>query len=189
VIGYRKYHPRTQQQEAKPEANDTENPSALFAASTADSSRTSNIAKNKDDDDVEALDFAFGQSLQWFPVLLWGRSRESFKTMYRLKKVLEDSLQDILRNDPALSDRIKAPSLFLKIGMDKKIVKERFKVLINIEKELGIVGKSSFVDTIHLLIGYIEVKNPFGEVNDEIEELTANGKNVSNIYLCAHGTR
>jgi len=64
VIGYRKYHPRTQQQEAKPEANDTENPSALFAASTADSSRTSNIAKNKDDDDVEALDFAFGQSLQ-----------------------------------------------------------------------------------------------------------------------------
>jgi hypothetical protein len=65
--------------------------------------------------------------------------------------------------------------------MDKKTVEQQFKVLMLIERELGIVGKSSFVDTIYLLIKFMEIKNPFGTVNDKIEELN---ENFSQICVC-----
>jgi len=149
-------------------------------------SSSSNIAKKEDDDDAlksKALDDAFDRSALWFPALLQGMHREQFHTMQFLHKLLRGSLENILLANPSLSERITAPSLFLKLGMDKKKVEERFKALIAIEKELGIFGKSSFVDTVDLLIEYIiDVKNPFGAVNDEIRELPGN-ENFSHICV------
>jgi len=183
VIFYRKYQPRAPQQGSELETDDVEKLSAL-ALLTTDSS-SSYIAKKKDDDDAlkrKALDDAFDRSVLWFPALLHGRRREHISTMQRLKRLLRGSLENILLANSSLSERINGPSLFLELGMDKKMVEERFKALIAIEKELGIFGKSSFVDTVDLLIQYIDVKNPFGAVNDEIQELGGN-ENFSHICV------
>ena len=170
-IVYKKYRPHgTSQQASKAETDDAENPAEPLA--TTNSSMTD--AVNEDDKvarESKLLDDAFDRALHWFPGLLNGWGRADFRTLQRLKKNLREALGDILRKDSSLCNRINGPSLFLKLGMDKEVVEKRFSALIGIEEELQIVGKSSFVDTIDLMIDYIEVKNPVGQVNDKIQDM------------------
>ena len=131
---------------------------------------------------AKLLDDAFDRALHWFPNLLNGMNRSYYRTLQRLKKDLREKLRDILLHDPSLRERINGPRLFLKLGMGKKMVEDRFKALIDIEKELGIFGKSSFVDTVDLFVEYIEVRNPLGVVNDKIERMEEN-ENFSHICV------
>jgi translation elongation factor EF-4 len=61
-------------------------------------------------------------------------------------------LKNALIEDSSLCERVNAPALCLKLGMDKKMVEKQFLAIINVEKELGIVGKASFVSTFYTWI-------------------------------------
>ena len=180
---FRKYRRSRSQQQPPPrvpkrETKDAENPSASREV-VANSSRTSSSLDSNDDDNETAskrnnLSLAFDQAFQLLQSLLEGKSLEDFKSVSALKKFLRDMVEDVLLEEPHLRERKNGPALFLRMGMDKPLVEKRFSALMQFEKELGIVGKLSFVDTIDSIIENIASTNPFGEVNDTIQDLDQN---------------
>jgi len=162
VFVFRKYRHSRPQRVPKQETEDAENSSV--------SRVVANSETNKRDELADAID----RSFRLFPRLLDGKSREKFGSISVLKRFLRDKVEDVLLDEPTLCERRNGPALFLRLGIDEQLVEKRFTALMHIEKELGIVGKSSFVDTIDLLIENIEFRKHFGEVNDKIQDLTEN---------------
>jgi hypothetical protein len=95
-----------------------------------------------------------------------------FSFAQKLKKHLRRNIeQRVDAVDPSLLERKNASGLCVALGMDERMVEQRFKAIANFEKELGIaVGKTPVVESIALLIRYLEVKNPFGAVSNKIED-------------------
>jgi len=165
------YDRRKNTSPASPKAETADDHVEDPSASSLVPKQSTNIVAGEDDNKRKLLAYAVDRSFCLFPLLLEGKSRDDFGLIHFLKLFLLESVQSVLFEDSSLGERSNGPSLCSRLGMDPKMIEQRFKALISIEKELGIVGKSSFVDTINLLIEYIEVKNPFGAVNDEIQVL------------------
>lgn len=69
-----------------------------------------------------------------------------------------------------LMKRENAEELCLVLGMNKTIVEVKFKATRKFEEELGFKGKMPILDSIFHLVETINVDNPFGRVNDLLEE-------------------
>ena len=123
----------------------------------------------------EHFNYAFKKARCMFPGLMEGKTEEGFQSkVHLLKKHLSRSIDlrlDRPENKSLLQGRENEPALCIALGMDAEMVDLRFKAIHNFEAELGIVGKAPIVYSILLLIELIEVQNPLGPLNDDIEKL------------------
>jgi hypothetical protein len=121
-----------------------------------------------------------------FPGIMKGTKIEEYESpMPALKKHLWRSIdQRIDSVDPSLLERKNASGLCVALGMDEQMVEQRFKAIANFEQELGItMGKTPVVESIYLLIKFLEVKTPFGTVTDQIEDNFRGNVDLSHICV------
>jgi hypothetical protein len=130
--------------------------------------------------------YAFNKACSIFPGLMKGTKLEEYESKTQaLKKHLWRNIdQRVDSVDPSLLESKNASGLCVALGMDEHMVEQRFKAIANFGQELGItMGKTPIVESIFLLIDYLEVKNPLGAVSNKIEHSFRGNDNHSNICV------
>jgi hypothetical protein len=108
---------------------------------------------------------AFAKAHRLLPNLVTEDKKHDFKgNVYAVMSFLSKHLKKELKKDPSLHHRNRAPALFISMGMEISMVEAHFRFIMSFEKEMGIVGKASFVATIHGFIDNLGYNNPVDEI-------------------------